>query len=511
MRRIWRLAAAVSLLVLAVPLPAGAVVSLSETTGRVFLLPAGSTVWAQISRGHVLAAGDRVRTDAGSKAAIDFGDGSRIEIGANGAFTLQESAASQSTLQLSVGRLRAWVKHRLGAKFTVRTPNAVCSVRGTEFAVDVNPSGGTRVEMFTGLLAVADNMGNEALLKDGQRVEVTDKGLGKTEGGEQAAAGGGADAKRENAKREVGLEMSKEEVQAAAALEQKNAVYQQGKAIIDVNGKRVRIEQYIVRPAPDQAKLVILNERADRFDFFYYKWIFNKALPTDLAIAFRQLPGCIGAACEYNPLSFETARSNTQDSMVEVASGGHQVDVNNNAVGTGDDVRQAYDQASDSYINLAAGTPFFKTLYNTGRLTFNGVEHYSYTKAAVVGAGDIQNEFSTSIAGGHLAKTFTTKLRNPPLCGPPNCTFKESGVIHEVFYSESDNGKVWDKFDNYIISDEGKVATYEAFGTFSSNVEYKKNLLLWNYQTIVTASEFNGRSIDLSVAPELFIQSGIIP
>jgi hypothetical protein len=35
-------------------------------------------------------------------------------------------------------------------------------------------------------------------------------------------------------------------------------------------------------------------------------------------------------------------------------------------------------------------------------------------------------------------------------------------------------------------------------------------LLHWNFETIVTASEFQGRKIDLAVEPKIFIESGLI-
>ncbi|MBI5209455.1 MAG: FecR domain-containing protein [Elusimicrobia bacterium] len=500
----------------------GAMVSLSQTSGKVFYLRAGSTVWAEVGAGHVLSPGDRVRADAGARATVDFGDGSRVEVGSNASFTLQESPAKETIVQLSIGRLRAWIAKRVDQKFSVRTPTAVCSVRGTEFAVEVNPQGNTRVEMFQGLLAVGDNAGNELLLKDGQQLDVTTKGLGSLEG--QGAGPSGAELRREAAKREVGLEMTKEEVQAAAALEQKNAIYQQGKAIIDVNGHRVRIEEYIVRSKPDEFKLVVLNSRADRFDYFYYRGTFNKALPDDISTALRQMPGCIDSPCDYFLTSFDTGRSNTMDTMRETAGGGHLVDVNNNGVAQ-DRVTEAFDSATDRFVILnipnpggAGNQPFYQTLYNTNLLTFNGVQHGGWTpSAAAVAApwappglplGTYTKNSTTHIT--EFAGATATTLRQGAVCGPPNCTYKEAGVVHEVFYSESVDGKTWDKYDNYIISDDGKIAQWSDFAGITGGAEYKQTMLKWNFQTIVTASEFGGRKIDLAVEPRIFIQSGLI-
>ncbi|MFA6004818.1 MAG: FecR family protein, partial [Elusimicrobiota bacterium] len=359
-----------------------AAVTVSALSGNAFVLKAGSSVWQAAVRGWEILPSDQIRTGTGSRATLTFDDGSRIELGANGSFTLQDASGQASSIKLAIGSARAWVSKSLSRRFEIRTPTAVCSVRGTEFSVQVGAQGNTRVEMFTGLLAVADRTGNEVLLKDNQRIEVTERGLGPVGGQGTGRDTGASERSRDLVKREVGLEMTKEEVQAAAALEAKNAIYQQGKAIVDVNGFRVRIEEYIIRSQPDQFKLVVLNDRPGiRFDYFYYKGTFNTALPDDISIALRQLPGCIGAACSYYLTGYETARSNTTDNMLEVTSGGHQVDVNNNGVAA-DAVTEAFDPATDRYVSLAAGQSFYKTLFNDYSLKFNGVEHGKWAPAS---------------------------------------------------------------------------------------------------------------------------------
>lgn len=501
---------------------AGAVPSIAETTGKVFFLKAGGTTWGQVSKGLALGPGDQVRTASGSRATLLFDDGSRVELGPNASFTLQDTSPQSISLKLGLGKLRAWVTKALARRFEVRTPTAVCSVRGTDFDVNVDERGFTSVHMFEGLLSVADQQGNEALIKDGQSVSVSDKGLGAVTG--EAGAEAAAERSKERMKREVGLEMSKEEVQAAAAIEAKNAVYQQGKAIIDVNGNRVRIEEYIVRPQPDQFKLVVLNERSDRFDYFYYRGTFNAALPDDLSVALRQLPGCIDSPCGFFLKAFDTGRSNTTDNMLEVATGGHQVDVNNNGV-AGDRVEAAFDPGTDQFISVnvpnpggAGNQPFYQTLFNNNRLTFNGVEHTSWQPS---GAGPTGSQFAgdgcetglpcVQNTAAHITYTNTTVVQFPPSCAPPNCTYTEDGVLHQVIYSENAGGTIWDRFDSYIISDEGTIARTSDFAGVTSGTSYKETLLNWNFQQIVTASEFNGRKIDLAVEPRIFIQSGLIP
>ena len=482
-------------------------VAISQATGKVLFLKNGSYTWAQISAGQVLGTGDQLKTAGDATATVTFDDGSTVSLNPGSAFTMQESSASGSSLQLKLGSLRAWISKSLNRRFQVRTPTAVCSVRGTEFSVEVGAGGDTRVQMFNGLLAVSDNNKNEVLLKDTQGVEVTAAGLGTVtdsrSSSDQQTAASSSDDKRA-AKREVGLQMSKEEVQSAAAEEAKLAEYQSGKVMIDVNGNRVRLEQYIVRPAADQFKLVILNEREDRFDYFFYHGTFNTVLPTDISVALRQLPGCIGAACQYFMTGYRTGRSNTIDNMLEVTGGGHQIDVNANG-DPADDVTAAYDPVTDTFVPVAGA--FFQTLYDQYSLTFNGVAHESW------------NEPNGTNVPNYLAATLTTEyrpltLQTAPGCAPPDCTYNEvsEGIYHDVVYLSDAGNTMWEKYDSYVISDEGKIARTSDFaGIGMTGSAFKQQLLNWNFQTIVTASEFQGRKIDLVVEPKLFIQSGLIP
>jgi len=478
-------------------------VSIGAAEGKVLYLHAGSYTWAQVSTGQVLSPGDQLKTASGARATVTFDDGSRVELNPGSSFTLKEATPQASGMELKLGSLKAWISKSLNRRFQVRTPTAVCSVRGTEFGVDVGESGDTRVQMFGGLLAVADKAGNEVLIKDQESIGVTSEGLGRVTDAGQREERGSSEA-NQTAKREVSLQMTKDEVQSAAAEESKLSEYQEGKALIDVHGNRVRIEEYIVRPAADQFKLVVLNERADRFDYFFYHGFFAQNLPSDMSVALRQLSGCIGAPCQYSLLSYKTGRSNTQDSMLEVASGGHQIDVNNDGEPT-DAVTAAYDPGTASFVSLAPGSPFYQTLYDNYDLTFNGVVHQSWRPVG----GPITNTSAAQVNYNNV-----TTVQNDPACAPPDCTYNEigEGVFHDVVYASNGDGSIWEKYDSYVISDEGKIAKTSDFAAAGfAGRSFKETLLGWNFQTIVTASEFGGRKIDLVVEPKIFIQSGLIP
>lgn len=491
-------------------------VAITSLTGSAQVRRPNTVAWNDVPTNYVLGPGDELKTGRGSRVTLTFDDGSRVELGPNSSYALQDTKAEESSMTLTFGRLKAWVTKAAARRFSVRTPTAVCSVRGTEFGVDVNQDGRTSVELFTGLLGVQDQKGNEVLLKDGQRVDVDANGIGKTQGLDDKKESD-KEAERRQIKREVGLEMNKEQILAAASEEIKQALFQQGKVMVDVNGNRVRIEEYILRPTPNTFKFVVLNERPDRFDYFFRTGTFNTTLPDDLSTALRQLPGCIGSACTWWLTGYQTAWSNTTDNVVENASGGHLVDVNSNGDAS-DNVTVAFDPASNDFVRLSAGTPFFTTLFDTYDLKFNNVTHNSWVSA-------VGNYNAGACAGGvggacggiqTLANRTVTDVVS--ILQSPNCTSldsctgnREPGSFHDIIYRQNLGGTIWDKFDNYIIDDNGAIAKHSDFAGITNGADYKKRLLDYNYQQIITASEFGGRKIDLVFEPKILMQSGLIP
>ena len=453
--------------------------------GQVYLKGTGSVVWGEITDNRIVNSGDEIRTAGGSKATLSFKDGSRVELGPKSTFMLEKTGEKEASMKLSVGWMKAVVSRVMARRFSVRTPTAVCSVRGTEFDLSVKDSGATAVSLFTGSLGVADGKGNEVTLKPGESVNVDQQGIGKVAASPTQESKKAEDtADRKALKREVGLEMTKEEVQAAAALEQKNAVYQQGKAMVDVNGYRVRLEEYIIRPTPTQFKLVVLNERADRFDYFYYLGTFNRTLPDDISGALRQIPGCIGAACSYWLSSYETGRSNTQDRVLESASGGHLVDVNNNGV-AGDEITMAFNTQTNDYQNLTAAAvdnagnlaapandKFFVALFDDYTLAYNGINHIKWvpTVAAynasaggcVGGVGTaclgIQSE-GASAGSATDQRTWSSGSTYTSLIKPPNCANADCVISDAVNAAIAANqSPVCDNLDDCSgFRDQGKL------------------------------------------------------
>ncbi|MFC1679573.1 FecR domain-containing protein [Elusimicrobiota bacterium] len=493
------------LLPILIPADASAAAKIADFSGHVRVQQAGKKEMRVVRASPFpLGSGDLVRTGPGAKAVILLDGGSRLELGAEAHFVLEKSSPKETQTFLKWGLLRSWIKKMGYRGFTVRTPTAVCSVRGTEFRVQARMNGMTSVDLFKGLLDVTDKRGKTFTLQPGQRIE-TDY-MGARGGGPQKAKlhrrAPPRTSLQSNARHEVGLDMKKEAVLAAAARELKLAEYQQGKSMIDVHGKRVRLEEYILRPEPNQFKLVILNERADRFDYFYYHGTFNKQLPTDLSVALAQLGGTLDATPEYYLTGFETGRSNTQDSIREVALDGHPVDVNNN-VDQDDNITSFFDPDQDSYVDVT-GRDVYQTIFDRYGFYVNGILKYGWDDNGGPLTSYENRVWATNvdpISGAALGVALPIRS--------VASSFPSADRVHQnIFESYSDGTSI--TWDNYIINDEGEIASTDDFAGVTSGSDFRERILGWNYEQVVTATEFNGRRIDLVVEPRILIRSGLM-
>lgn len=463
-------------------------------SGMVEYRAAAGGDWRRITSAiQHLAPGSEVRTGPKGAAEIHTDSGSRVRLAASSAFRIEEESAGKTFLNLVVGRIRTWVKRRSGS-FKVRTLTAACAVRGTEFSIEVDPrTQATQVDLFRGTLQVSDNLGNELVLEEGRRLSVTKDGMGAPQEISKVLENE-LNEGRAALSREVGLAMSKEAVLAAAAEEMKLAEYQQGKSLVDVFGKRVQLEEYIMRPADDQFKLVVLNKREEQLDYFFYHGTFNTALPADLGQALAQVSGTPGVP-DWYLTSYRTGRSNTVDSVEENAWDGHPVDVNSNA-DSSDDITSYFNSATNSYETVSGS--FYKTLFDYYTIKYNGTQTYAWTPVSANVQSYMSSAITTSIYGGNSNYDIDTSL--------PDGTY----LHHRIKETYGAAGDVYTQYDNYIFDNDGNVAELDDFAGAASGPQYKERLLDWNFQQVITSSFFGDRKIDLVVEPKILIQSGLV-
>jgi len=293
-----------------------------KVTGKVFVKSPTDEKWIKCYSGQTLDENYVIKTEAKSKVELLLFDGTKIVVSEKSEIILSKITPQEKTIQQKIGKTRFKVsKIQQGAKFETITPTAVMSVRGTEFSVFVKEDLSTEVKVFEGIVSVKTLAGETIDLSVNEKIEILPNlPLPEIKKFEKQDFEETKNIIKEEMKDvlipEVRMDMTKEQVQRAAAEELKLAEYQQGKSLIDVWGNRVRIEEYIIRPRNDQFKMVVLNERAHRFDYFIWLATFNKDLPTDLTLATKWLSWKEGTVPpEYYLKESYSGASNTIDKV----------------------------------------------------------------------------------------------------------------------------------------------------------------------------------------------------
>jgi hypothetical protein len=139
------------------PAPAPAIGSISFLLGAandVTVQHLGEKTWLPAKMKMSILGGDRVQTQAESRCEIKLLDGSVVRIGEKTLFDFSQSKASRSgkSVSASVAQGKVWanVTKLKGSKdkFEVKTPTAVCAIRGTVVRMDADST--TRVAVYQG-------------------------------------------------------------------------------------------------------------------------------------------------------------------------------------------------------------------------------------------------------------------------------------------------------------------------------------------------------------------------
>jgi hypothetical protein len=443
--------------------------------------------WEKCTYGRVISSADRIRTGPSGKLIIKFDDGSQIRVFRKTEFLVKEIKPDTRNFVLDIGKVRLLVKKlKPQEKFSIRTPTAVCAVRGTDFSVEVDENKATTVKMFEGALSVVHNdfIDKEILLNTNEVIHLLPQMLPEEPKElppeerllEQETK---LQEKKFTTSTEVSMDMTKEQVQAAAAEEIKLAEFQQGKALVDAFGNRVRIEEYIVRPKEEQFKMVVLNERQNRFDYFIWKCTFNKKLPSDLSAAMKWVGWRSGTSKpEYYLTATESAASNTVDKAEWGYTDGHVVNATN-----------GYELLFDRY--------YFK---------LNNLEKIIYEPKPGSTSASSKSDLVFYVNGDRKEPiTYDDFWKTDGWC-EKNVESTERGyAFRDGSYKE----------EYFIIDNDGKEATQEEvnrmYDIFTGKF-IKDELLKWNFEIVLSSPEFKGpeKKINLVVEPKIYIDAGII-
>lgn len=146
-----------------------------DLSGPALIKKAASGAWQPARKGVPVAEGDSLSTGQGAWCEILFRDGTFIKMEENSetaAETLRTSAEERtfsfSFLKGKALWMAAKVRGAAASRFSIRTPSAVCAVRGTDFSMLVSTSGQTTVGLFEGKVELSSGTARQELLAGGE-------------------------------------------------------------------------------------------------------------------------------------------------------------------------------------------------------------------------------------------------------------------------------------------------------------------------------------------------------
>lgn len=115
---------------------------LLSLNGTVEVRPAREGQWVSASPDMEIAEGGGVRTGAGGQAVLLLPNKSKVWMKESSTLEIEQRQTLASRLALVFGKIKVRVPHLMRKeKFEVRTPTAVCAVRGTEFTMGADENG----------------------------------------------------------------------------------------------------------------------------------------------------------------------------------------------------------------------------------------------------------------------------------------------------------------------------------------------------------------------------------
>lgn len=283
--------------------------------------------WVKVSDKMEIPEGGSVRTLDSGSAALLMPNKSKVWMKNSTALEIEQRQTLASRLALFFGKVKIRVPHLMRKeKFEVRTPAAVCAVRGTEFTIDAAEDGKMDLQVFYGEVkmdyAVPPSRGKSKLeIPQGHVLKIEQKGvqgkLALLNNAQETSGLENWDPGLQPKERLEALEkrrQEREEIREFARVSEqtektvknflqtvKEADIEAGRTLTDVHGNLVRVDQRLIRPNGKTLQFFNLVKRSaynytdksfnnggfknnsekgkSRLDLFQMNMIFNVDIP----------------------------------------------------------------------------------------------------------------------------------------------------------------------------------------------------------------------------------------
>ena len=146
--------------------PSSKVAIAIKTKGDVSIIYKGLNSAQVLKPGSPLSHQDKIKTGKNGYIALMYlDDKTVVKMLGNSDLTIMGDRSGNKinkSLDIKYGRIAANVKPQKGKEFRVSTPTSVASVKGTEFAIQSDPSTGDSFTLIEGLIEVTNSITGES-------------------------------------------------------------------------------------------------------------------------------------------------------------------------------------------------------------------------------------------------------------------------------------------------------------------------------------------------------------
>ena len=128
--------------------------------GDVQIKRSGESAYAALAVNDLVYPGDAIKTGKASKLSLVTKGGAEVRLNENSSFEMSSKGKIREMLNLSVGQLWTRMLSRM-AKVNVKTPSAVCAIRGTEAEIEQRSL--MTVKVYEGHVDVQNSLGKQSL------------------------------------------------------------------------------------------------------------------------------------------------------------------------------------------------------------------------------------------------------------------------------------------------------------------------------------------------------------
>jgi hypothetical protein len=149
---------------------AGILVNIS---GQVWIQKLGENKFVRAKSGEIIYEGDTIKTGPNSRAGLVLKDGGEIKISQNTVLTVDKTVIMMGQMRSRINLNKGKIYNKVYGlrKVDIKTPIAVCAVRGTEYQTEVEEDGATAVIVVAGTVSVENEFGS-VLVSPGQMSQV---------------------------------------------------------------------------------------------------------------------------------------------------------------------------------------------------------------------------------------------------------------------------------------------------------------------------------------------------